>query len=262
MGGASYGGSAFGGGVGTFGGTGMGGALVNQGGALVNQGGTSVTQGGALVTQGGATVTYGGASTLGGATGAGGSTTSLACGTNLLEGNLGTNNNWIGGDSASTADNPCGVQGAIYGFSDGTSCTVPTTLCTAGQCCISGATIVDATYAAYGCGIGVSLNDSGGTTSVKSAYSGTATSFRITISGTSAAPIRIIFKQTASDTEEAPYEEVAGPGTYTLTFADPTCPTWTTTCTTGGPPFDIQVQVAGGDTAGAFDICLTELTPL
>jgi len=241
----------------------MGGAVTTMGGAVTTLGGAVTTLGGAVTTLGGAMTTLGGAATtLGGTTAAGGSTTSLACGTNLLEGNLGTNNNWIGGDSASTADNPCGVQGAIYGFSDGTSCTVPAALCSAGQCCISGATIVDATYAAYGCGIGISLNDSGGTTSVKSAYSGTATSFRITISGTSAAPIRIIFKQTASDTEEAPYEEVAGPGTYTLTFADPTCPTWATTCTTGGPPFDIQVQVAGGDTAGAFDLCLTELTPL
>jgi hypothetical protein len=51
--------------------------------------------------------------------------------------------------------------------------------------------------------------------------------------------------------------------TGTVCFEDVTCPTeWMPppNCMLGGP-FDLQIQVVGGNTAGAFDLCLTKLVP-
>src|SRR5450755_4387396 len=65
---------------------------------------------------------------------------------------------------------PIGIQGAIYGYGDGSSCASPqpANICTTGSCCISGTTVVDATNAKWGCGIGMELDSSGGTAPVKS----------------------------------------------------------------------------------------------
>ena len=58
-----------------------------------------------------------------------------------------------------------GLQGVIYPYGDGMSCPYsPTTppakdFCAGGKCCLSGTTKVDSTFAAWGCGIGVELDD-------------------------------------------------------------------------------------------------------
>jgi len=215
----------------------------------------------------------------GGLTNMGGGTGTATCGSNLLAGDLGTTGNWVGGDAADTSDNPCGIQGAFYAYGDGSSCTLPpdNNPCSAGKCCINGATVVDSTYAAWGCGMGLSLNDSGGNPSVKSPYApgvdGTVTGFRIKLEGTSPAEVRISYTQVADTTGVvSPFangstgtSNITVPGTYDVLFTDVSCPTWGTTqgCTAGGPnPYDVQVGVAGGNVAGDFNVCITELTPL
>ena len=61
-----------------------------------------------------------------------------------------------------------------------------------------GATVVDTTYAAWGCGIGMELASSGGTTPTKSVYTGPAKCFNITLTGNSGGnPVRIGFSQSA-----------------------------------------------------------------
>ena len=56
------------------------------------------------------------------------------------------------------------IQGAWYGYGDGTSCPASTpNPCTTGSCCMMGTTVVDTTYAKWGCGIGMELSSSGGT---------------------------------------------------------------------------------------------------
>src|SRR5882724_4992825 len=83
---------------------------------------------------------------------------------------------------------PVAIQGAVYPYGDGASCAYgptspPANICTTGSCCISGTTVVDATFAKWGCGIGVELNSSGGTPAVKSAYTGAVKCFNITLTG-------------------------------------------------------------------------------
>src|SRR3954453_15905153 len=60
------------------------------------------------------------------------------------------------------ATQPYMIQGAWYGYGDGTSCPASTpNPCTSGSCCMMGATIVDANYKAWGCGLGMELSSSG-----------------------------------------------------------------------------------------------------
>lgn len=201
----------------------------------------------------------------------GGSSGPVTCTTDLMTLRAGDSNNWI-----ATAPATCGVQGALYAFSDPTTCPSTANVCAAGSagCCITGTTIVDSTYAAYGCGLGLDLNSSGGTSAVKSAYSGPAKGFKITLSGSvsKGQPIRIMYSSAATDPSggTSPYKEVTDVGTYSVLFSDATCPTWATSaqCTpvSGSGAYSIKVQVAGGgastDPVGPFNVCITSLTPL
>jgi hypothetical protein len=217
----------------------------------------------------------GGATTPAGGAG-GGSTSAATCTTDLMTLRTGTDNNWI-------PSNPqtCGVQGAIYAYSDGTTCTSPSpisaTPCVSGAagCCISGTTVIDEKSAKWGCGIGIDLNSSGGTTATKKAYAGAAKGFKITLAGTVATgqKIRIMYSSAETDPSggTSPYKEVTGVGTYSVLFSDATCPTWATgtkcSVVSGSAAYAIKVQIAGGsattDSVGAFkDLCITSLTPL
>jgi hypothetical protein len=201
----------------------------------------------------------------------GGSTGPVTCTTDLMTLRAGDGNNWI-----ATAPTSCGVQGALYAFSDPTTCPSTANVCAAGSagCCITGTTIIDSTYAAYGCGLGLDLNSSGGTSATKSAYSGSAKGFKITLSGSvsKGQPIRIMYSSAATDPSggTSPYKEVTDVGTYSVLFSDATCPTWATSaqCTpvSGSAAYSIKVQVAGGgaatDSVGPFNVCITSLTPL
>jgi hypothetical protein len=188
----------------------------------------------------------------------------------------GTDNNWV-----ATAPATCGVQGALYAYSDGSTCTSPSPItasaCSAGAtgCCISGTTVVDTTYAKWGCGLGMDLAASGGTSSTKGAYAGPAKGFKITISGTVATgqKLRIMYGSAATDPSggTSPYKEVDGPGTYSVLFSDATCPAWATSsqCTpvSGTAAYSLKVQVVGGtaekDPAGDFsNVCITSVVPL
>jgi len=243
----------------TGGGTGVvpgqgGGTLVAAGGGT----GLATGQGGAAPGQGGGT----------------GTTVGAPCGTNVLSTPLGDQGNWVGGDPTSTEDNVCGVQGALYAYGDGTSCTLPANNnpCSGGVCTISGNTIVDSTFAAWGCGIGLSLNDSGGSPSVKRPYVGNANGFRVTIEGNYAQELRISYTSGA-DTEgmispfaggSAQASTIAGPGTYTVLFSDVSCPpsNWGTCNPLAGMPYDIQFQICGGSTAGSYTLSITDITPI
>lgn len=211
-----------------------------------------------------------GGSATGGSTGAGGTSTT---GVELVN-----PDGWVGGDPAVTTDNPLGIQGAWYGYGDGTSCADQQARgnpCSAGGCCISGATVVDSTFAKWGCGLGLSLNASGGDASTKSAYTGTARSFTFTITGdTGGQPLRIGFTQAADTTGlVSPYKEIPAfstSTTQTVTFADATYPSWCSTnssCmglqgTSANPAssYDLQVQIPGGVAAASYNFCITSLT--
>jgi Glycosyl hydrolase family 12 len=238
---------------------------------------------------GGASGTAGAAATSAGATGAGGSPATGGAGGNATAGNatagaatagtgggaameclsdpnLALDGGWIGCDPASAEDNPLGLQGSIYMYDDGSTCTSPVEACNTTGCCIKGATVVDKTFAKWGCGLGFELNSTGGDAPVKQAYTGAAKCFDIKLTGSSGGnPVRIAYTQSAAmDGKVAPFLELkpltAG-FSGTVCFSDVTCPTeWMPPpdCMLGGP-YDLQIQVVGGNNAGAFDLCLTQL---
>jgi hypothetical protein len=176
------------------------------------------------------------------------------------------------------------IQGSFYAYGDGTSangdgasCTTATSFCSASTgCCMSGTTVVDPTLAKWGCGIGMELNDTGGTAPVKSVYSGPVKCFNITLTGNSGGnEVRIGFTQ-STDTagKVSPYTSVAA---FTngwsgqVCFDSSECPFWATAaqCTkavgTEGTPYDLQIQVNAGSTTtsvGTFNVCVTDIAPV
>jgi hypothetical protein len=272
-------------------------ACDNSATTMTAQGGTPAAYGGEVGQGGGSTTGQGGGSTAnGGSTGSG---TPGACtaDTDLIaDAATSTTKSWIGGDPASSTDDPCGVQGAVYAYSDDGLDKSPGTSddsvqspakdpaasdpkgrlspCNGTKCCISGQTskwptsggTSDYTASVWGGGLGVSLGDPGGG-GTKKAYAGSIKGFAVTISGTlNGQVLRIQYTQTATDTC-APYKQVTGPGTYQVLFTDATvaCPTWACTPACVKPtnaPYDLQVQVVGGDAAGAFEVCIDNIKPI
>ena len=266
--------------VATGGVTGSGGVITAAGGAAPATGGAVTAKGGAAPGVGGAAPATGGAAP---ATGGAGPATGVACGADIIAGrSTDATANWIGGDPAVATDNPCGIQGAIYAYGDTTgtlttpalkagSTTEYASPCAAapGKCCIAGATKLwsdTSSYKEWGAGIGISLNDPGadasGAPGVKKAYAGTATKFAVTLSGTfGGQACRFQLTQSATDTAAPFTQTVCAAGATTVTIAGVTCPTWATTCTAGGKPYDLQIQIVGGDTAGAFNMCVDSVVP-
>ena len=173
---------------------------------------------------------------------------------------------------------PIAIQGAFYGYTDGSSCeTPPANICATGSCCISGTTVVDTTYLKWGCGIGMELNSSGGNNPLKSVYTGPVQCFDITLTGSSGGnTVRIGFTQLANNMSNvAPFVELAA---FTngwsgrVCFTDAECPDWAVTagtCSkavgTMGTPYDLQIQVSAGSTTtttGAFNVCVSKIVPI
>lgn len=175
--------------------------------------------------------------------------------------------------------NNAGIQGAFYCYDDGVNpsgCTadVPPWVPAESGMCLTGNTTVDDTYAAWGAGIGLSLNDTGMTetmASVKSAYSAASNGvlgFSITITGdTGGLPIRIQMPKVA-DPELSPFVEVPGAGSYDIVIADALIPEAWEQCTgadclaDANSIFDLQIQVVGGNTAASYSFCVTNITPI
>jgi hypothetical protein len=205
---------------------------------------------------------------------------------NLLGGDLGPGDNWIGGDPTSAVDNPCGVQGLIYKMGDAGLDRIPGTAddtcpyldksvspCSAGHCCVSGRThrwltdssgrqIFDETL--WGCGIGISLNDpkdGNGTLP----YAGPAQGFEVILSGTlNGQVLRLSYTQTAA-TSVSPFKQVTYTGDWQLAFSDVYCPTWgsATDCVEAGAhPHALQVWAVGGDVEGDFELCIDGVYPM
>jgi hypothetical protein len=177
---------------------------------------------------------------------------------------------------------PIAIQGAVYPYGDGSSCpfgptSPPTNICTSGSCCLTGTTVVDPTFAKWGCGIGMELNSSGGTAPVKSVYPGPVKCFDITLTGSSGGnTVRVGFTQSANPTNQvSPYVEIA-PFTAgwsgQVCFTDAECPGYAITagtCTkavgTAGMPYDLQIQVSAGSTpttVGAYNVCVSKVAPV
>jgi hypothetical protein len=239
-------------------------------------GSSSSGTGGSSSSTGGSTSSGTGGSSSGGtggssSSGTGGSATS-SCTANPSQ--LVNSAGWNCDASQSIA-----IQGAIYGYTDGSSCASPqpANICSGSAgCCISGTTVVDATSAKWGCGIGMELNDAGGTSPVKSVYAGPVQCFNITLAGSSGGnEVRIGFTQSAnSTTAVAPYVPIAAftnGWTGQVCFKDANCPSWAKTaqCSkaagAAGTPYDLQIQVSAGQTpasVGTYNVCVTSIEPV
>ncbi len=172
----------------------------------------------------------------------------------------------MGCDPTLATDNPQGLQGAFYTFGDGSSCTLADQVCSDKGICLSGTTAIDSTYAKWGCGIGMELNATGGTPSVKQAYAGPAKCFKYTLTGSSGGnEVRLSFTQAANtDGVVSPYVSIpafTNGKSGTICVADVSCQ-GQTKCTLGTTPYDLQVNVVGGNTAGAYNLCLSDLEPV
>jgi hypothetical protein len=256
------------GGAGANGSAGSNGGAGTNGGAGAN--GSAGSNGGAG-TPGGTAGTPGGVAGQTGAAGAGGP----ACVPNPAD---------LINTAAFNCDlaTPIAIQGSVYAYGDGASCpfgptSPPSNICTTGSCCISGTTVLDTTFAKWGCGIGVELNSSGGAAPIKSVYPGPVKCFNITLTGSSGGnTVRVGFTQSAMPTNQvSPYVEIApftNGWTGQVCFTDAECPSYAITagtCTkavgTAGMPFDLQIQVSAGSTAttvGAYNVCVSTIAPV
>ena len=180
---------------------------------------------------------------------------------------------WVGGDPATPDDDPSGIQGAFYLYGDELQCCQAGSCelfnpCSTGSCCWTGNTVLDGSYAAWGCGIGMELNSTGGDAPVKSPYAGTASCFAIAMSGDSGGQkVRIGFTQYQDTTGlVSPFIELANiTGSYsgTVFFTDVACPSWDTEgkCSITQENFDLQIQVVGGEGPATFNLCVDSIVP-
>jgi hypothetical protein len=196
--------------------------------------------------------------------------------------NLVNKTGWVGCDPADPSDNPMGIQGDFYTFGDGIACAPPQgNPCASGACCLSGSTVEDPTYAAWGCGIGLQLQGAGWQLESpadcddpfwwfinRNPYTGSASCFELTFSGDSGGnPVRICFTQVADDRDkECPFVEIGpvdGAWSGTVCFGDVRCGEWTNEdrCSITGEVYDLQFMVAGGQLQSTFTLCLDSLIP-
>ncbi|HEX2731089.1 MAG TPA: hypothetical protein VHM70_05775 [Polyangiaceae bacterium] len=172
------------------------------------------------------------------------------------------------------------IQGAWYCFDDGVNpsgCTADTPPYDATNMgmCLTGNTTVDDTYAAWGAGIGFTLNTTEKTDtmdSVKNAYDAAShgiIGFKVVITGeTNGLELRLSYTNLADPGDAvSPLKALPGPGEYMVLFDDAVVPEDWDKDNSGEVPnpngiYDIQIQVAGGNDAEDYNFCVTELTPI
>ncbi|MBN2192799.1 MAG: hypothetical protein JW751_08265 [Polyangiaceae bacterium] len=174
--------------------------------------------------------------------------------------NLVNEGGWVSG-------NAHGIQGAFYAYGDGVQCSPPAgNPCDARGCHVAGNIIVDDTYAAWGCGVGLQLNAT--CEGVLSAYGGAAKCFDLTLAGNpDGAPVRIGFTPRADmGSSVAPFYTLpsfTNGWSGTVCTSDASCPAWAVDqgCVETDSPYAIQIQIAGGENDGVADIALVGLVP-
>ncbi len=261
---------------------GAGGATTSAGGSLGSGGfAGSISAGGAA-----------GSISAGGSLSAGGSSGGVSAGGTFATGGAaGTVAQGGSGGSAQTcASNPlpidetgwvditsngCGIQGPWYWFYDAVGTTVNDAVAdtppyrVGSGMCLSGSTVVDETYAAYGATIGFDLSQPtpGGASVPYDATSHGITGFQVTISGSFTQELRLGFAPISPNTQAAPFFSITAPGVYNVLFSQAQVPiSWTVPNAgeTVNPSSvaSVQLQISGGDVAASFDVCITSIKPI
>jgi hypothetical protein len=218
-------------------------------------------------------------------TGSGGSTTPGGSGGSVVPGGTGgapatcsngTNLGTLPIDATGWVARECnnrGIQGAWYCYDDNvnaTSCVDDRTPFRASPpgMCLSGTTTVDATFTAWGAGLGLGLNQTAGSTA-KAAYNATGTGLsglRVTITGNLGGnPLRVTFTSRADTSGTvSPFVELTAAGTHDVMIAAARVPpTWTAPeagqYANPASIFDVQFAIPGGGRASSYDFCVTSL---
>jgi hypothetical protein len=274
----------------------------------VTGGGMGVTGGGSGVTGGGSGVTGGSSGVTGGSSGVTGGSSGAATGGSSGAATGGSGGDATGGSGGEVevevdidcsavsgsglpinesgwldaSCNSIGLQGAWFCFDDeiqDSSCVDGEPPFEAGTgMCVTGTSVVDADYASWGAGIGLSLNETGGDSSVKSAYNATANGivgFRVTFEGDSLGQsMRVGYSGAADPGDDVtPFVEVGElepgqPLVVEVIIEDCVVPeAWESVGNPGeyaNPDaiFDLQIQFPGGDIDGTYTFCITKLEPL
>ena len=176
----------------------------------------------------------------------------------------------------SAASNGCGITGTWYVASDGAGTTVASpaanvtpVLQGGGRACMTGSTIVDSTFAAWGAVIGLDFNHATGDAQAYDANAAGIGGFEVTFTGNfTQQGLRVNFKKTVLGSNEAwPFVPIARPGTYRIRFADAFVPdTWSQSDHGMGVDATqvsgFEVDVVGGSVASNFDFCVESVIPL
>jgi hypothetical protein len=159
--------------------------------------------------------------------------------------------------------NPYGIGGQVYAISDGTSTTQSGNPYMNGKYCVAG-TFTGAQNA-WGAGIAFDLNHMPGGARAAYAWNGKVGGFRLALSGTAPGAVHVNFVTNDPPDGQEPFL-VARLGTtkvYRVGWAQVPS-SWDVPnagATVGASIYTIQVMVDGA-TAGPFNVCVEEFTPL
>lgn len=178
-------------------------------------------------------------------------------------------------DSSGSIADDCGLVGSWYWYADteGTAMTFAeanTPPYRAGRgMCLSGTTIEDNTYAAWGAGVAFATEDTLEAGSPWNAAARGVVGLEVRVTGTTGASDLRMLVESAADRPEGvspPFATLSGPGRHRVLFSDLRVPeNWTPN---GGEAVDpgavryISFNVAGGDANGAFEYCIEEVAPI
>ncbi len=167
-----------------------------------------------------------------------------------------------------TSNKSC-FQGSWYCFDDGevpTSCVkdTPPWNATEMSMCLDGATIVDTTYAAWGAGIGASLNDQDGDKELFDAEAAGIKGFKFTVSGDLGGAVLKFKVPRSTKDQDSPPEYVVDVGANSVEFSDLAPPDWDEVGDDLDPAelTELKWQIAGGDAEAEYSFCISNLEPI
>lgn len=162
-----------------------------------------------------------------------------------------------------------GFTGAWYCYDDGlqdSSCVDDETPYVDGMgMCLTGETIVDDTYKAWGAGIAVSLFDKSNKKNPYDADAAGITGFEVTITGdTDGADLLMQIPRTTSSTEDAP-QVLLKIGTQRVDITDAVVPDWATKDPGETPNtdalYELKFKLDGAKTESSYNFCVTSVVP-
>src|SRR5262249_22713909 len=134
--------------------------------------------------------------------------------------------------------------------------------------CVSGSTIVDSTFAAYGALIGLHLaNPANGDPVPYNAAAHGIIGFEVAVTGTFTQELRFSFVPVLPYELTSPFVPIKAPGTYQIMMADAEVPASWDVSNAGekvnpASVTAVELFIAGGSASAPFDVCISSLKPI